>query len=161
MKNKWFTYFLGLLVLIVWGLIFYKIIYSEDSRNAKDYSTGHLSFKEILNDYSTSDTLHLSLNYSDPFRISRNYANSVGKEVITQNIRPSVVRKQVLQNKVIIYSGYVKNSGSSKFLSVLSVDGRDAIMHEGDTFEEVKLLKNYVDSIKILSNGKISYIKLQ
>ncbi len=69
MKNKKLTYFLVFIVLVVWGMIVYRIFESvggNDDDNLQ--ATSGKMVKEPYNDFSIpKDTTHLLLNYRDPF----------------------------------------------------------------------------------------------
>ncbi|WP_026898455.1 hypothetical protein [Daejeonella oryzae] len=161
MKNKWFTYFLGLIVLVVWGLIFNKILFSvNDDQVNTDLNIPNIP-KEDLNNYQPKASIPLLLNYKDPFRLTV-YKEKTENVVRSHKMRKSntTIRSDYPEPN-IIYSGYIKNSGSSNYSTMININGKSAIMKEGEVFDEVKLVKNYKDSIKISYQGLVSFIKLQ
>lgn len=162
MKNKLLTYFLGSVVLGVWGIIFYKIFNSwtdDDTSSLLGYS--YSLPKEELYDYSSKDTFNLLLNYKDPFRIT-SYKSELSKRISSEKKRGHfVVKSKKDQPHSVIYSGYIGDSGSQKMLTIVKINGKDEIMRVGEIIGKIKLLKNYKDSIKIRNNGKVTYVKLQ
>ena len=58
----------------------------------------------------------------------------------------------------IQYSGYIRNPGSKKLVAIMTVNGKNVMMAEGETTDQVKLLKNLRDSIKISFKGKTKFI---
>ena len=162
MKNKWLTYFLGSVVMGVWGIIFYKIFNSwadDDKSSLLSYS--YSLPKEELYDYSSKDTFNLLLNYKDPFRIT-SYKPELSKRISSEKKRGHfVVRSKTDQPHSVIYFGYIGEPGSQKMLTIVKINGKDEIMRVGEIIGKIKLLKNYKDSIKISNNGKVTYVKLQ
>ncbi|MNL84889.1 hypothetical protein D3C87_2130050 [compost metagenome] len=60
---------------------------------------------------------------------------------------------------VIKYSGYITNPVTKKLVSILSVNGMERMLAEGEQFEGARLLKNKKDSVLISWKGKQKYIK--
>ena len=58
----------------------------------------------------------------------------------------------------IKYAGYIANPVTKKIISILVINGRSAMLREGETSENVKLLKNLRDSIKVSFKNKTRYI---
>ncbi|MBC7912840.1 MAG: hypothetical protein H7Y07_01840 [Pyrinomonadaceae bacterium] len=162
MKNKWLTYFLGSVVLSVWGIIFYKIFNSlgdEDKSSFLGYSNSLP--KEEMYDYSSKDTSNLSLNYKDPFRIT-SFKTEPNEQITSFKKRSRTIKqKKVTKDISVIYSGYIGNIGSQKLLTMVTINGKNEIMRVGETIGKIKLLKNYKDSIKISQSGKVTYVRLQ
>ncbi|MCC8427248.1 hypothetical protein [Mucilaginibacter sp. UR6-11] len=162
MKNKKFTYLLGFLVLIVWGIIIYRII---DSATGSETGTSVIESKitkEPFNDYTISkDTTHLLLNYKDPFGLKKqkDTIRTIGKKSFAPKIASNIA-KPLLNWSFIKYSGYIRNPGSKKLVAVVNINGKAIMMLEGETAEQVKLIKNLQDSIKVSFNGKTAFIKM-
>lgn len=60
----------------------------------------------------------------------------------------------------IKYSGYIHNPDSKKLVTLLSINGQNVTLSDGETKAQVRLLKNMRDSIKISFEGKIKFITL-
>lgn len=161
MKNKKFTYLLGLLVLIVWGIVIYRIF--DTVAGSEDDFTPVQNVKEEKNsnDYSVpADTTHLLLNYRDPFRLTRQPDTAVKRIAQPGTARPSIPKPAFSWN-FVKYSGYTRSAGSKKLLAVMSINGQSAILQEGETVADVKLIKNYQDSVKVTFKGRTGYIRMQ
>src|ERR1700744_4826368 len=113
MKNKKLTYFLFFIVLIVWGLIIYKVFISVGGDDDPTPVASSKSAKEPYNDYSTpKDTSKLLLNYRDPFGLVK------FKDTVV-NVKKAHTR-DIVQIKPIVtfnwdfihYAGYISNSSS-------------------------------------------------
>jgi len=163
MKNKKFTYLLGFLVLVVWGIIVYRIFGSLGGGDDTPILTPVKMAKEAYDDYAIpKDTAHLLLNYKDPFSIApqpdsnKNKSTALSKAKLVKGTTPTVFNWGFIK-----YSGYIRNPGSKKLIAVVSINGKTEMMSEGEMAEKVRLLKNLQDSIKISFNGKTTFIKIQ
>jgi len=163
MKNKKFTYLLGFLVLLVWGIIIHRIFSSMGGDEEDQVPVAVKVNKEPYNDYAVNkDTTRLLLNYKDPFEIARqpDTAKAKSHKLLTTKLL-SIVTKPAFNWGFIKYSGYVRNPGSKKLIAVVNINGKAIMMTEGETAEQVKLVKNLQDSIKVNFNGKTTFIKIQ
>jgi hypothetical protein len=161
MKNKKLTYVLGLAVAIVWGLIIYRIIASVNNGNDAMNNTPVAITKEPFNDYTVpKDTTHLLLNYRDPFGMVK-FKDTVktvskhGKDYVK-----ALPVKPVINWGFIKYSGYIRNPNSKKLIAIISIHGKSVELTEGETAENVKLIKNMRDSIKVFFDGKTKFISM-
>jgi len=160
MKNKKVTYLLGVLVLVVWGVIIYRIFQSAGGDDADLQPAANKIVKEPYNDYTIpQDTSHLLLNYKDPFALKKQKDTSEGsvKKIVDKT---ALKAAPVMNWNFIKYSGYVHNPGSKNLVALVTINGKSVMMSEGETSDQVKLVKNLQDSIKITFNGKTTYIKM-
>lgn len=162
MKNKAMTYVLGISVLLVWGIIIYRIV---DTVGEDDLPIGVASNntnKEVYNDYALpADTGQLSLNYRDPFGLSKPKDTTVAvvkRDILVNNAKPS---KPAFDWGFVRYSGYIRNPGSKKLLAIVSINGKTMMMAEGEKADGVQLVSNRQDSIKVTAGGKTTFIKIQ
>ncbi|WP_256014135.1 hypothetical protein [Desertivirga xinjiangensis] len=160
MKRKRSTYVLAALAAAIWAVIFIRIFSSKASEENKLRGNRDF-FKEEFNDYSLIDTTALRLNYPDPFRLS-----AIRSEPDQQ---PDVYASSSLSDPVkipepdwsaITYSGYIRNPGSKKLLAMLNLKGKNVLMAEGETRDDIKLIKNLRDSIKVSQMGKTRFISI-
>ncbi len=162
MKNKKFTYFLGFAVLIVWGLIIYRIVGTIDTGDDTAIIAPVLTKKEPFNDYAVpKDTTRLTLNYRDPFGLIqfRDTVKAVSHERTMHNI--TLAAASAINWGFIKYSGYIRNPGSKQLIALVQINGKSADMREGDVVDKVKLIKNMQDSVKVFFNGKTKFITIQ
>jgi hypothetical protein len=158
MKNKKFTYFLGFAVLLIWGLILYRVFYSV-SDDKDEPVIAAKPVREPYNDYTVpKDTTHLLLNYRDPFGLQKQKdtvrlsLNKIHSAAILPAVKPGI------NWSFIKYSGYIRNPGSKKLIAMVIINGKDAMLSEGETAGNVKLIKNMRDSIKVAFEGKTRFI---
>lgn len=164
MKNKMLTYFLGFAVLVVWGLILYRIF---DATGGGDEPSDNLVRqpvkKESYNDYEVkADTAHLLLNYRDPFSLvkQKDTAQIPVKKLISRE-RNIIPAKPAFNWGFIQYSGYVRNPGSKSITTLLVINGQNVALKEGEVKNQVKLVKNMRDSVRISFNGQTKFIGLK
>ena len=161
MKNKKLTYLLGLVVLVVWGMILYRVFNAFDSNDGDVAAIPLKTAKEAYNDFSLpKDTTHLLLDYRDPFGIVKQ------KDTDKVIIRKVSERKIPVQVKpmdwgFIRYSGYMLNPATKKLIALVSINGQNITLSEGQTKNDVKLIKNLRDSIKISYAGKTKFIAIK
>ena len=161
MKNKKVTYLLGILVLVVWGVVIYRIFQSANPGDDDFQPADHRMVKELYNDYTIAkDTTHLLLNYKDPFLIQKQ-KDTIGlavKKIVEKTIQKPL---PAMNWNFIKYSGYIHNPGTKNLVALLTINGKPVMMSEGEIAEQVKLIKNLKDSIQIAFNGKTTYIKMR
>ena len=166
MKNKQLTYFLGLVVVVVWGVIIYRIVSTAAGNDDPAPIASPSIKKEPYNDFAVQkDTARLLLNYRDPFGLTKQKDTahySVKKNIaINVNSATSTLMKPAFNWGFLQYSGYVRNPGSKKIITLISINGKNEILAEGETKNQVKLIKNMGDSIKISFNGKTKFIPIK
>jgi len=161
MKNKKLTYVLGLAVLVVWGMIIYRI-FNAVSANDDDNTVAVINpIKEAYNDFSIpKDTTHLLLNYRDPFGLmkQKDTARFIAKRT---NARMVPTGTKTMDWGFIHYSGYMLNPATRKLIALVTINGQNTTLFEGQTRYEVKLIKNLRDSIKVTFEGKTKFIGIK
>lgn len=161
-KNKGVTYLLIVAVALVWGIIIYRIFFmdpvEEDSGQFIKSTTKHEPFDQYL---VKKDTFTLALNYRDPFLSNVNAPVEIPKtSLATQALQIPVKPFVPPPNwEMIRYSGYITNPVTKKLVSILTVNGKEQMVAEGESLEGVRLLKNKKDSVLVSWMGKQKYIK--
>ena len=162
MKNKKLTYFLIAIVLGVWGLILYRIFDAVSDNDDTAAPVAVKQVKEAFNDYSLpKDTTKLLLNYRDPFGIAKPKDTAVRVSKATSLKSTVATAKPAMNWSFISYSGYIRNPASKKLIALVSINGQNVTLAEGETKNQVKLLKNLRDSIKISYEGKTKFIVIK
>jgi hypothetical protein len=167
-KNKVTVYLLGTMVALIWGVIIYRIA-AAAGKDDSDAVTEHSVQlpKETLDDYAYQpDTTSLMLNYPDPFRQTK--PTEVRKDTVQIPVtkllasRPVInspaISKPALNWNFIRYSGYIANAHGKKLIALVSINGKSLMLGEGELAEQVKLLKNLKDSIKVSYQNHTKFI---
>jgi len=155
------TYFLSFLVLLVWGLIIYRIFKATGSDEDPLPIAARTESKEALTDYTVpKDTSHLLLNYRDPFSVQKAEPVEIPiDKLISKNVKP-VIQKPPVNWSGIRYAGFIHNPGSKKLIAMIDINGRELMLSEGETGDQVKLIKNLKDSVKLTYQGATKFITL-
>jgi hypothetical protein len=158
MKNKKLTYFLVFIVLLVWGMIIYRVFAVAGGNDDPLPVTTIKPAKEPYNDFAIpKDTTHLLLNYRDPFGIIK-FRDTIAPTVKHPKALALEKPKPVINWNFIQYAGYIRNPASKKLIALVTINGKSEMFSEGETKDHVKLIKNLRDSIKIGFNGKTKFI---
>lgn len=160
MKNKKMTYILVVVVLVIWGLIIRTVISSVSNGDEVVPVTAAKSAKEPYNDYTLpKDTTHLLLNYRDPFGLVKfKDTAEVRVKSISHKSLAAIPLKPAMNWSFIKYSGYIHNPTSRKLIALVNINGKNIMLSEGETKDQVRLIKNMRDSIKIIFNGQTKFI---
>lgn len=143
MRKNVKTYVLLGLVLIIWGIIGYKVVKSLSPD--EDPLPTSKPFAFTPKPLAVKDTFRLMANYRDPF---------LG--TLPQSERkPSKqqVAKQPVQKKNIVYSGSVAQTGDSKTLFFVTIDGRQHLMSKNEKADGVKLVTGNGEEIQVRYGG--------
>lgn len=137
------TYALLALVLIIWGIIGFKVIGALSPEPQPE-----IVVKQTLKDFKFEkerDTFGLIADYRDPFLGTLPPRKK-------KTTKESVVKKEV-PKKNIVYSGLVSQTGSGNTLYFVSIDGRQYTVSKNEEVDNVRLLRGNEESIKVRYNG--------
>jgi type II secretory pathway component PulC len=153
MKNKKMTYVLLPLVMIVWGIVFFKIF------SAIKPSSAAVSDMNIIKRGDDSslfkvDTFSIVNNYRDPFNNKPSTTNKSGTSHNVPVKKKVVVTNTPLKWPEIVYNGIIKNKNSPQQLVMVKINGASNFMTKGENIAGVQLLKVYKDSIVICYSGE-------
>lgn len=163
MKNKKLTYLLGLAVLGVWGMIIYRLFNAVGGDDNQFYPT---TIKRLpmaaFNDYTIpKDTTHLLLNYRDPFSSPKVEPTEIPiNELVHKPIQTPVQSRPMINWSIVKYTGFIHNPGSKRLIAMMNINGKEMMLGEGETAEQVKLVKNLKDSVKVTYQGASKYITM-
>jgi len=144
------TYLLLGLVLVIWGIIGYKLVsaFSPDSVIAS--VPGKVDFKRKT--IAEKDTFHLFVDYRDPFLGTWN------KE--KKKIAKQVVRPKKIAFPPIAYTGSVSGKQTKDHIYFVSISGQQYLMKTGVEKDGVKLLSGTSKSITLRYKGQLKTISL-
>jgi hypothetical protein len=151
-KNKKLTYILLPAVILIWGMIVYRVMNASPSGTRVNEAFHNESAAPAV----VNDTFSLLANYRDPFRTApaKKIMTSSGSEVKSSPVKEKKVTTPVVSSwPQIVYGGLIRNQQSKKELAMVQVNGQGNFMRTGDIAGDVRLLKVFKDSI-IVSFGK-------
>jgi hypothetical protein len=146
-KSKKAVYFLLPVVLVVWGLIFYKVFHAVNNSDDRfNYSTSQVNFS--TGDSSITETFNISGNYRDPF-LGKIYSDKVEVKTDTKKETGPAKAKQVMQWPVVRYGGMLGNEKNGNLLVMIKIHGTNKLMKAGDEFSGVEITKVFHDSVEV------------
>lgn len=164
MKNKKLLYILIPIVLLVWGVIIYRIFNVVNGSGSNEVRKS--SFVENTVNENLIDTFSIHPNYRDPF-ISKRAKKTTFENKITSTVtKPDLIKKVAnvvvpLSNKwpSIVYNGLIKNEKSNKQLALVQINGQSNILQLGNVAEGVELTKIFRDSIEVKFNLEKRFVR--
>jgi len=158
-KNKRINYLLIPLVILIWGIIIYKIFFTN-----KSYSTNQsqiiLSQKNKIKPLANR-TYKLTLNYLDPF-LKGEVDTEVIDEVNDNNYygynTDQLTGNNYIQWPAVKYFGLSQNNKSK--VGWLNIDGKSILVHNGDEHNNVYVKKIMGDSILLQFKGEFKTFKM-
>jgi hypothetical protein len=167
MKSKPLTYLLIVSVAAVWGIIFYRIFSAsgEEGLPFKPLVQSRLT-DESLEDYTLKDTFTLLLNYRDPFlsKSSEPAAPALSSNtpaVVNSTFAELKPQKPPVNWEGVKYTGFISNAAGKRLVALMTIQGKEYMLAEGQSASGVKLLKNMKDSVKVSYQDKIKNIRIQ
>ena len=163
MGRKKHIYLLLALVLVIWGIVIYRI----SSNAAMSGDTGPVGIKNRVDKSRVlliqPDTFALLTNYPDPFDENKSAVDSDSKTAGEKTIIPDPLTRNKISELGVLpfigYAGYVKSESGKKRIAILTREGIDQFIEEGASFGRVKVVAVLTDSVKVKYNGKMSFIK--
>lgn len=150
------TYLLIVSVLGLWGFIFYRVADNVSAGPPKASPPEKKVSVEEEKVFSVKDTFTLLLNYRDPF--TGEIAMEPVKEETESTINIPQLKPEPPKLSHIIYTGYIINPGSKRAVSIITINGKEQMMAEGETIGDVKLLRNRKDSVQVHYKGRNYFI---
>lgn len=165
MKSKKFTYVLMACVAAVWGIIFYRIyvaVTEEDAPITAGPVAKTAYFKMVNHE---EDKVALDLNYRNPFSGGTSSFVEEKETPITATVKPMPQAPFMPKPQVnwggVLYSGYINNPTTKQKLAILSINGKEAMLSEGQSANGLKLLKHAGDSVRVQYQGETKYIRIK
>ncbi len=159
MKNKKNLYFLVPAVVLIWGMIIYRVL---------DFQTedpvGSVARPFVVGDTEHADEDYRpAFNYPDPFLKKLNTVqvastSPVEEEPETVMELPKADTPPVTYD--IAYKGYVTPSGATGRVALLLINGKEVFLKRGESYEDFRVSRIYSDSVMIaVADERISIVK--
>ncbi len=147
----------------------YRLFFADAGEDYKPAFAAAKPVHEPYDQYTEKpDTFKLALNYRDPFlgvpakstepAVTPKTLSAADAALHAALSRPAL--PPPINWSVIQYTGRILNPVSKKVVSIVTVNGKERMLSEGEVFESVKLIKNKRDSILVEWQGKQKYIRL-
>ncbi|MBB2145793.1 hypothetical protein GM921_09865 [Pedobacter sp. LMG 31464] len=163
MKNKKVMYGLLVVVVIVWGIIGYRVFMASGSQELPPVQAAlpKREYVQLIN--HENDTVNLDLAYRDPFSVANGdfIAEAAGNAVGLKNPAPALLMPRTGVNwSTIQYMGYITNPDTKLKVVLISLNGKDLMLAEGQSLNGLRLIKYTGDSVKIEYQKESKYLKL-
>lgn len=164
MKGSRLTFVLLALAGAVWGMILLRVIrtMANDQPLSADPAT---AAEKVFARRPVSDTFSLLAAYDDPFK---------GRVEVTEHVpvaQPSFVddrrlpvaaeQKEIRKplDSVAVYLGLISNREQGRKVAVLRLNGHEFLLSEGQTVEGIRMVEERGDSLKVIFEHKIKWLK--
>jgi len=168
--NKYAPYILGPILLMVWGLVFYKIyqaVYSEEAT----FDVPHYDKLPVFEDKQEEDSYALLVDYKDPFlgkRFSYSINENTPPRTTNSNTRPRtniVAPKPIVKKAIqkpfppVVYQGF--QIMDTDTVALLKINNRFyPVARKGDIFQGIQVTEIYKDSIQLqFENQRQTFLK--
>ncbi|WP_421806116.1 hypothetical protein [Flagellimonas sp.] len=145
------TYTLLGLVLLIWGIIGFKVI--KALTHKPDIPPIQVTKSELAQIATTKDSFSINADYRDPFLGT---LPSTKKKMAQRTIK-----KEPVQKRNIMYSGLVTESSTGNTLFFISIDGQQHMMSLKEEINGVTLVYGNDKQIKVRYGGQSETISLQ
>lgn len=159
MKSKKGLYVLIALVVIIWGLIIYRVLSNVSFTADVPLSNNVESSVSSLN--VKLDSFSIVADYRDPFLGKKRKAEQ------QLSTKKNVFPRKKIENKVKIiepkrdirYKGLIINKSSKSSLAILNIDGKEVLMKKNDTYNDIILKMILQDSVLLQTQKGGFYIR--
>jgi hypothetical protein len=167
-NNKYAPYILGPVLLLIWGLVFYKI-YQAVYGGEENFVVPQFQAMPVFEGTQQDSSFALLLDYKDPFfgkKFSSNSKNSSSRRTSSQTSNRTPKRntpkteKPIIEEPIpkkpfppIVYQGY--QTMNLDTIALLKINGRFyPNTHKEEVMQGVQVLGIYKDSIQLLFDGQ-------
>lgn len=160
MKDKRVLFVLIIAVVVIWGLIGYKLVVGDFD---EAIITASIPMDKNIAGELEIESYQLLNNYRDPFQAQRvNYSGkSNGVEKNSNRKILGQKKSESLAWPPITFGGLIKRKNSKEKVALLKVNASDHLMRMNEEVEGIKVLKIEKDSIQVIykSEKKVIYKK--
>jgi hypothetical protein len=144
-KNKKNIKILLPVVIIIWGLLIYKIVGAINPDEISLSSTPKTTFKAPT--IQEKETFELIAIESDPF-LGTMYNKPKTQKITSKSNRTDIVWP------TIKYQGIVSDKNAKSSVYILNINGKQYLVKKGDTLLKIKVLKSTLESIRLRYKGQ-------
>jgi hypothetical protein len=153
MKKKKNTYLLLALVLLIWGVLIYRVVSYTNPELPQSNAPENFTLRPL--EVKEKETFSIDVNYRDPF-LGKMYAPAAPT-------KPRQKQKVIVQVEwpSVIYKGIVSDSKDKKKVFLLIVNGRPQMMKEKETVDGILLKSGNRQSVTVKYKGDLTTIMIQ
>ncbi|MBZ9731339.1 hypothetical protein LB467_16745 [Salegentibacter sp. JZCK2] len=144
LKNKASLYLLLPLVVIIWGIVIYKVVGAFGDETVVMSEAPGVVGKEIIR--VKKDTFSLLPIDRDPF-LGHYYKKP------DQSKSKPVFPVEKVEWPEVSYLGLISDTGESSKVHILQINGRQFLIEKGGTAEEIKIIASGPEKVTLLFRG--------
>ncbi len=154
MQNNLKTYVLLAVVVLIWGIIGYKIIswMNQDEAPIPQATFSEFKPKQL----KSRDTFSIVADYRDPFLGS--FESQTTSKRITKSSLPI---KTTLPEVSIVYTGIITDTETKSNIYFITINGQQYLMNLKDKIQEVQLVSGNSIAIKVKYHNQLMTIPIQ
>jgi hypothetical protein len=169
MKNKPITIALIASVVLIWGWIMYSVF--DFVGSPEIMTVKKKSLVSVIKENSVLSTYDLLLNYKDPFlkkESSASLSSSKNMNYSAASVLPILAIKKPVNLNVVVkeesiplvcYLGRIQNEKLKKPVAILLINSNEYMMKEGEENEGIFLKHILNDSLEIMFEKKVRYVR--
>ena len=164
LKNKKIIYILLPAVLLIWGIIIFRIIKGVNP----DINSEQIEFiaNNNIETEVFTDTFKIIADYRDPF-LGKIISNQNKKIFTNKNTNKNTNKKPVEEIKpeffeqlpAMRYKGSIKNKKDNSFLAIIQFKNKKTLMRKNEVRKDVKVIAIFADSVMIEFNDRMYTLK--
>jgi len=148
MKNKKNIYFLVPAVLLIWGLLGYRVFSAvQPTVTSTDLELSENAYQPTS--FKEAETFTIKVDYRDPF-----LGTTSKTQKPTRKRSITTVQKPAQPFPQIVYKGVVSGQGNKEQVFIISIDGKQFFFKKNQTFNGVQLRNGSVKSIRLKFQGQ-------
>lgn len=160
-KSKKYTYVLLGILLLIWGVIGYQAIFSNNA------SIQQIDTLPIFTDedyVKKIDTFSIKADYNDPFKINKKYRKQkkIEKKRV-QKQKTTIVKKieqpKPLNTSDIIYYGLITNTSTNKKIGILHIGAQEFLISENKITPKGKVVSLSAHYVELDYQGQLIKIE--
>jgi len=145
LKNKKNIKILVPVVVLIWGLVIYKIVDAFSSEDMTMLKNTPSTFKAP--EVHEKETFALLPIQSDPF-LGTMYHKPKAKKTTHRNIRQEIVWPS------INYEGFISGTTKKTTVFMLNINGQQHLVKKGDILQNIKVIKGNQENLKLKYKGQ-------
>ncbi|TVZ52265.1 hypothetical protein [Dokdonia sp. Hel_I_53] len=140
-------------VITIWCVVIGQIIYYGFFNQAPEIplTTPKVTAAFVKQEYNLNDTFELQIDYPDPFHIIKKPQKVIKK---IKNALPPPIFDNTIIAPQIIYKGVISNQNNENQIFTIAIDQIEYTLKEGQSIENVKVIRGDVNSIILLVDNK-------
>lgn len=152
LNSKALNYFLVLAVLVLWGIIMYRLFSTKEV----DKEAGARVMVDVVTLKTSEPVQYELIKTEDPFRLNKKQTRRVTSIAPIKELKEKVLPREKKQKTwpTVKFDGTIKNKNSNDLISLIVVNGYSWLASEGMKMNGLQLVEQFIDSVQISYEGE-------